>query len=329
MQRKNILRVEKQKLDGMILDQVSEFHKQAEAKKLQNQRNLLKEKQIREFQLKEVGENKKQQKKAKRLYEKELVDNLKFQLKQDEEKKIQKKEQLKELASQMKVENENNKAMRMAAKQKAREEDVEMGRRYVELVNAQEQKKKDEFQKREDRIKEFMTRVEHGVLAEENKKQKFLEENIRKYEEKKEREDYFEDERRKKMIHERQEVLKKTLKDQMEEKNMKKKLLKETNNVYVGIFKEKVERDIEKESKEHEELKRRQREVQDTIKQQIEEKKAKAKGMTNDEFELNKDLLKKIAAETKDLRSTIKNTQTDNMYRLSGGASAPYEIYNI
>ena len=60
MQRKNILRVEKQKLDGMILDQVSEFHKQAEAKKLQNQRNLLKEKQIREFQLKEVGENKKQ-----------------------------------------------------------------------------------------------------------------------------------------------------------------------------------------------------------------------------------------------------------------------------
>jgi len=49
MQRKNKLRVEKQKLDGMILDQVSEFHKQAEAKKLQNQRNLLKEKQIREF----------------------------------------------------------------------------------------------------------------------------------------------------------------------------------------------------------------------------------------------------------------------------------------
>ena len=47
----------------------------------------------------------------------------------------------------------------------------------------------------------------------------------------------------------------------MEEKNMKKKLLKETNNVYVGIFKEKVERDIEKESKEHEELKRRKREV--------------------------------------------------------------------
>ena len=36
MQRKNMMRVEKQKLDGMILDQVTEFHKQTEAKKLQN-----------------------------------------------------------------------------------------------------------------------------------------------------------------------------------------------------------------------------------------------------------------------------------------------------
>ena len=92
-----------------------------------------------------MGEHKKQEKKAKRLYEKELVDNLKFQLKQEEEKKIQKKEQLKEIASQMKVENETNKAMRVAAKQKAREEDIDIARRYVELVNAQEQKKRDEF----------------------------------------------------------------------------------------------------------------------------------------------------------------------------------------
>ena len=110
---------------------------------------------------------------------------------------------------------------------------------------------------------------------------------------------------------------------------MKKKLLKETNNVYVGIFKEKVDRDLERERGDHEDLKKRQREVQDTIKQQIEEKRAKTKGMSNDEFELNKDLLKKIAAETKDLKSTIKVTQTENMYRLSGGAAAPYEIYNL
>jgi len=38
----------------------------------------MKEKQIREFQLKEGREMKKEEKKAKKLYEKELVDNLKL-----------------------------------------------------------------------------------------------------------------------------------------------------------------------------------------------------------------------------------------------------------
>ena len=45
-----------------------------------------------------------------------------------------------------------------------------------------------------------MVKIEQGALAEENKKQKYLEENLRKYEEKKQREDYFEDERRKKAV---------------------------------------------------------------------------------------------------------------------------------
>lgn len=56
-----------------------------------------------------------------------------------------------------------------------------------------------------------MSRVEKGVLAEENKKQKFLEDNIKKYEEKKNKEDYLEEERRKKNIQDRQEELKKVL----------------------------------------------------------------------------------------------------------------------
>jgi hypothetical protein len=47
---------------------------------MQNQRKLMNEKQIREFQLKELTDMKKAEKKAKRLYEKELVDNLKLQL---------------------------------------------------------------------------------------------------------------------------------------------------------------------------------------------------------------------------------------------------------
>jgi hypothetical protein len=44
------------------------------------------EKQIREFQLKEVRDIKNQEKKAKKLYEKELVDDLRQKMQQDKER---------------------------------------------------------------------------------------------------------------------------------------------------------------------------------------------------------------------------------------------------
>lgn len=52
-----------------------------------------------------------------------------------------------------------------------------------------------------------MARAEQGAIAEDNKKAKFLEETLKKHQEKKERQDYFEDERRKKAVLDRQEEL--------------------------------------------------------------------------------------------------------------------------
>jgi hypothetical protein len=51
--------------------------------------------------------------------------------------------------------------------------------------------------------------------------------------------------------------------------------------------------------------------------------------MTQDEFEFNKDLLKKIAVETKDLRSTINMKNADTMSRLNNGQNAAFEIYSL
>lgn len=85
------------------------------------------------------------------------------------------------------------------------------------------------------------------------------------------------------------------------------------NNVYVQVFKDKHEKDIEKEKFEAENLKLRQKEVQQTVLKQIEEKRAKDKGMTNDEFEFNKDLLKEIASKRKDLRDTVRSIQNHNI----------------
>lgn len=71
----------------------------------------------------------------------------------------------------MKRENEHNKAIKREAKLKQREEDTRMAREYIEMVDRQERKKIEEFKKREKRINDFMTKMEQGAIAEDNKKQ--------------------------------------------------------------------------------------------------------------------------------------------------------------
>lgn len=65
--------------------------------------------------------------------------------------------------------------------------DVKLAKQYIAQVDEQERKKREEFAAREYRIQTFMTKMENSVVAEENKKLKFLEDNILKYEEKKQR----------------------------------------------------------------------------------------------------------------------------------------------
>lgn len=110
-----------------------------------------------------------------------------------------------------------------------------------------------------------MTRMEQGALVEENRKHAYLEAQVRKYEEKKQREDALDEDRRRKKQFDLREELKNTLKDQMEERNMKKTFQREMNNVYVQIFKDKHSLEIEKEQRLADNLKQKQREVQETI----------------------------------------------------------------
>ena len=52
-----------------------------------------------------------------------------------------------------------------------------------------------------------MNKMEKSVIAEENKKAKFMEDNIAAYQQKRDKEDYLEQERRKKKVLERQEQM--------------------------------------------------------------------------------------------------------------------------
>lgn len=94
--------------------------------------------------------------------------------------------------------------MKLDEKQRIKEYDVLLSKAYIAKVDADERKKREEFQAREDRINAFMGKMEKTVIAEENKKQKLLDDNVRKYEEKRNRDDFVEDNRRKKAVLDRQ-----------------------------------------------------------------------------------------------------------------------------
>ena len=95
------------------------------------------------------------------------------------------------------------------------------------------------------------------------------------------------------------------------------------------MFKEKIRRDEENERNLQASLNEKSKECQNFILKQIEDKRAKGKGMTKDEFELNKDLLKEIVTKKNELRQSIMMTSEYKQEKSTYKALPAYEIYNF
>lgn len=108
------------------------------------------------------------------------------------------------------------------------------------------------------------------------------------------------------------ENLHNTLKDQMTYKSQTKNLPREINNEYMKGYNEKMNKQIQKEQEQEQALKIRKKEVQDYNFKQIEDKKARKKGMSLEEFQYNKDLLTEIVTKKKDLRESVINMSQAN-----------------
>ena len=125
-------------------------------------------------------------------------------------------------------------------------------------------------------------------------------------------------------------MLKENLRNQLAEKNAKTKLTKDINSDFIEQFKAKVRSDEAREELNQADLNRRKKECQQFILQQIEEKRARQKGMTKDEFEMNRALLSEISSKKQSLKDTLMLRTMEGL----GGASAKkakpeYLIYNL
>jgi len=149
--------------------------------------------------------------------------------------------------------------------------------------------------RRDKRVRDFMTKMEQTVIAGENKKQQLEEDNQRKYEEKRNFEEMLEDERRKKKLQDQREDLKTNLHWQLNEKDLKRKVDQQNKTEFVQYWNDKIASDLERERQEKEALKQKNLEVLRVQQEQIEEKKKQRAGMSQAEFEMNKNFLKEIA----------------------------------
>ena len=133
------------------------------------------------------------------------------------------------------------------------------------MVDQQEQDKVDAFNRRMNRVKNFMEKMEAGVIQEENKKAKFLEDTIERYTNQKEIEKIREDERRRNKIENDKLMLRKVLRDQIEEKNAFGKLDKYRNTEFNKFISDQTEKEQNYEKFKQDTLKQKQMAVQDAI----------------------------------------------------------------
>lgn len=82
-----------------------------------------------------------------------------------------------ELAHRHFNENAVNKAIHTEYKQNMKELDVKMSKMYIAKMDDQERKQREEFERRNQKIKEFMGIMESNVIAADNKKMLLLETN--------------------------------------------------------------------------------------------------------------------------------------------------------
>lgn len=119
------------------------------------------------------------EKKLKKRYENQQAQDMKITAILEREKELEKHEQLKKLQNDMILENQRNKEMQKAEKDRNKLEDIEISKQYIDQLDEQERKKKEEIQRRDNKIRVFMERMEKSVIAEENKKQQLMEESIK------------------------------------------------------------------------------------------------------------------------------------------------------
>lgn len=195
-------------------------------------------------------------------------------------------------------------------KKQERDEDAAALIRYEKHLEEQEIKRKQEIQKREERMQARMNKMKETVVDKQGKKEK--EEEMRLLREVQDRENKEEmKEKWDKFKQMREQMqLREFLAIQVQEKKQTRDLEKEKNSMFI---KQVLERDENERSEEKQKIEKRKE--METINHkfletQMQERSQKGFGMSGDEFLMNKKLLKEIS----DIKKQLKDPKIKNVF---------------
>ncbi len=196
----------------------------------------------------------------------------------------------------MLTENEKNKAKTLAEKERERLEDIRAQEEYARILDKQEHDRLNEVKAREQRAQDFMNRMADTVIKNMDNRARDEEEKIRRYEAEKELRERMADEAKMNRMKNEQQRMRDFLAKQMEEKRNRELAEKALNDEQANMWHKDLKNYSEEERRLHEKINKINRDNQDFLKRQMEEKQikiGKAK-MNKQEFLLNKPLLKEI-----------------------------------
>ena len=194
----------------------------------------------------------------------------------------------------MKAENSKNQYLARVAAEKEKEEDVRIQQELMKTLEAQQSKEANDAHRRTERQAFFVNKMATDVLSKVELRNKHEEDTIKRYTEERALKEKLEEDRRLKRSRQEQDDMKAYLARQVKEKKNKDQIDREVIGEQAMLWAADRAKFSKEESDFNNKMKQLSMQNAELLQKQIDESRARGKGMDQIEYEINRSYLKSI-----------------------------------
>ena len=290
-------KLKEQEYDVIMDRHLKHLNDLEEKKRIEVKKRILKEKESRDKQLHDEYVRKRIDLLKKRKYERELVKVLKEEIDREKRLALEKKAAEKEALQKTLKDNELRRQKLLEDERKEKELDVKMMEDDAKVKQKQENERIEYFKRIERSSNSFMDQMVNTVLKEQERKNKEEEDKIKAYNAFRDQQEELAEQRKQQLIKDNKRMIREYLDKQMEERRQQKEYEKQVDQAQGRIWKQDTQNYIEHEKEVNAIIRMMNKNNLNALKSQIEyaEKNKLIGGMSQNEREMNRELLDKVA----------------------------------